>query len=241
MNPQNENGSKLIKAGIYSSTIFEMEVWSLFNDNEYTDQEYQEQLDSCGRMDCGLNNELTGLFPTQERALLSLEMMNDDTFASDRDLYFAFIRERAMCCMMNASDYLKEWTYYNCHLLDESLVRNYCEEENPFLGRSKDKIRFSHGDIVMVPDAYRAHWGIVCEVPPTDEQVEKINDRVERDTRGFKFCGLDWSDDNYILLTSDKGFASHEHILAHHVLPAPQCGVPAFVVKKLNEGLRKAL
>ena len=40
-----------------------------------------------------------------------------------------------MCCMMDAGDYLKEWTYYYCDLFDESLVRNYCENKNPFLGR----------------------------------------------------------------------------------------------------------
>ena len=236
MNQKHEN--KLIKTGLYSSTIFEMEVWSLSDDNVYTDREYQEQLDSDGLMDCGMNKELTGLFPTREQALSELEMMSEDPFAPDRDLYCAFVRERAMCCMMNASDYLKEWTYNYCLLLDESLVRNYCEEENPFLGRSKDKIRFRHGDIVMVPDAYSAHWGIVCEVPPTEEQVEKIHDKEKRTgTRGY---GLDWSDDNYIILTSDEGAASHEHILAHRVLPAPLRAIPAFVESKLKEGLCKA-
>ena len=52
MNNEKENGSKLIKTGTYSSMIFELEVWSLYNDNVYTDREYQEQLDFDGRMDC---------------------------------------------------------------------------------------------------------------------------------------------------------------------------------------------
>jgi hypothetical protein len=237
MNQKHE--SKLIKTGIYSSTIFEMDVWLLCNDNVYTDREYQEQLDSDGRMDCEMSKELTGLFPTRERALSDLEMMSDDPFAADKELYCAFVRERAMYCMMNASDYLKEWTYNYCLLLDESLVRNYCEEENPFLGRPKDKIRFSHGDIVMVPDAYSAHWGIVWEVPPTEEQVRKIHDKMEKET-GTSDYRLDWSDDSYIILTSDVGAASHEHVLAHRVLPAPLHAIPAFVERKLKEGLRKA-
>lgn len=117
-------------------------------------------------------------------------------------------------------------------------MRNYCKEENPFLGRPKDKIRFNHGDIVMAPDAYSAHWGIVYEVPPTEDQVSKNHNKIEKET-GTRDYGLDWSDDNYIILTSDVGAASHEHILAHRVLPAPLRAIPEFVERKLKEGLCK--
>lgn len=241
MNQVNEDGYKLICPGIYSSTLFEMEVWSMYNDFMYTDEEYQEQLDNDGRMDCGLNKEKTGLFPTREMALDDLDMMTDDSYDVDRELYFCFIRERAMCCMMYAADYLKEWTYCHGLLFDESLVRNYCEDEFPFLGRPQEMINFHHGDIVMIPDTYDGHWGIVCEVPPTIERVKAHNERVEKEhgKQVANLCSLGWSDDSYVILTSDEGYVSHEHIPAHHVLPTPLCGVPAFVEKKLKEGLHK--
>lgn len=235
MNHRDTKDSVLICSGLYSSTIYEMEVLSLANNQEYTDEEYDEQLDEYGYMCCGLRRESVGLFPTKERALEELEMMYDDPFAEDRELYGAFIREKAMCCMMQPNDYLKEWAYVNGLLHDESLLRNFAEDENPFFGRPKEMIRFKKGDIVMIPDGYDGHWGIVYGTPITPDEIKEVNDRIERETgiRGTKFSRMDWSDDQYIILTNEGEYmGSHEHILAHHVLPALH--VPKYVRKNLD-------
>lgn len=231
--------SVLIRTGLYSSTIYEMEVWTLANDQDYTDEQYNEQLADSDYMYCGLRKESVGLFPTKECALEHLGMMYDDPFAEDRDLYCAFIREKAMNCMMQSTDYIKEWTYVNGLLVDESLVRNFAEDENHFCGRPKEMIRFKKGDIVMIPDSYKGHWGIVWGTPLTPEHIKEATNRIERemDIRGDKFSMMDWSDDQYTILTNVKGcMVSHEHILAHHVLPAVH--VPQYV-RKVLEGTIK--
>lgn len=236
MNHRDTKESVLIHTGLYSTTIFEMETWALANDQEYTDEEFQAQLKYNGCMDCGLRKESVGLFPTKERALEHLEMMYEDPFAKDRELYCAFIREKAMSCMMQPDDYIKEWTYVNGLLLDESLLRNFAEDENPFCGRPQEMIRFKKGDIVMIPDGYCGHWGIVWDPPVSPE----VNDRIERESsnRGTKCSGMDWSDDQYTILTNVKDYiVSYEHILAHHVLPT--WSVPEYVRKVLEEGLKQ--
>ncbi|MCQ2243152.1 MAG: hypothetical protein MJZ32_02720 [Bacteroidaceae bacterium] len=232
--------SVMIRRGLYSTTIYEMEVWSLANDNEYSEEDYLEQLKSDGCMSCGLHKEKVGLFETKERALDCLNMISEDPWDSDRDLYCTFIREKAMYCLMNQRDYLKEWTYIYSQLHDESLVRNYAEDENPFLGRPKDMVRFKHGDIVMVADNYDGHWGIVYGSPITKEEIKDVNERIEKETGmpGTKYSIMDWSDDSYLILTNEKGFnGGHEHILAHHVIPP--LSVPGVVRSKLEEGLQK--
>lgn len=187
--------SVYINYGCYSSTIFEMELWSLEEDFQckYSEEEFKEQLECDCKMRCGLSKESIGLFPSRERALEDLEIMYENPYEEDRELYAAFIRQRAMCCMMQPSDYLKEWTYVLGHLHDESIVRNFAEDENPFCGRPKEMIRFKRGDIVMIPDRYDGHWGIVCEVPVTIEHIKDVNDRIEAETgiRGEKYSGMD--------------------------------------------------
>lgn len=231
MNHRDTTESVLIRSGLYSSTIFEMEVWTLANDQDYTDEVFEEQLKHNGCMDCGLRRESVGLFPTKEHALEDLKMMYEDPFAEDRELYCAFIRERAMNCMMQPDDYLKEWTYVHGLLRDESLVRNFAEEENPFCGRPKEMIRFKRGDIVMIPDGYDGHWGIVWGTPLTPENIEEMDKRAQRKFGdiGKVLSRKDWSDDQYTILTSEN---SHEHILAHRVLPA--WDVPEYVRKNLD-------
>lgn len=238
MNHRDTKPNVLIHKGLYSSTIYEMEVWSLANDREYTDEEYEEQLKYNGYLDCGLRRESVGLFPTKERALEHLKMMHEGTFAKDRELCCAFIREKAMSCMMQPDDYIKEWTYVDGLLLDESLVRNFAEQEYPFCGRPKEMIRFKRGDIVMIPDIYNGHWGIVWGTPVTPEYIKEINKRFERKFRdiGKEYSRMDWSDDQYIILTNGEDYmVSHEHILAHHVLPA--WSVPEYVRKVMEEGV----
>lgn len=231
-----------IYPGCYSSTLFEMELWSLSNNLEYTDEEYLEQLMDDGCMDCGLHKEHVGLFKTKERALDDLGMMYEDPWDSDKELYCAFVRERAMCCMMHQGDYLKEWTYIWGELKDESIVRNYAENDNPFHGRPEKMVRFKRGDIVMIPEEYGGHWGIVWGTPISKEQVEKINEHVEREDSISDRTPpiLDWSDDSYVILTNGKDpLYGHEHILAHHVLP-PEYIIPGFVCNTLEDILHKA-
>lgn len=236
MNHRDTKQSVLIRKGLYSSTIYEMEVWSLANDLEYTDEEYEEQLEAYGCMCCGLCRESVGLFPTKERALEHLEMMYDDPFAEDRELYCAFIREKAMNCMMEPGDYIKEWTYVHGLLHDESLIRNFAEEENPFCGRPKEMIRFKGGDIVMIPDDLVGHWGMVWGTPVTPENIKEVKNHIEGETgvRGTKFSGMDWFDDQYTILTNGEDYMALQ-ILAHHVLPA--WSVPEYVRKVLEKGV----
>lgn len=236
MNHRNTKETVLIRSGIYSTTIYEMEVWTLADNPDFTDEEFKEQLENYGWMNCGLCRDSVGLFPTKESALEHLDMMYDDPYDNNRELYCAFIREKAMHCMMQPNDYIKEWTYVKGHIIDESLVRNYAEDENPFFGRPKEMVRFQRGDIVMIPDGYSGHWGIVWDTPISSEYIKETNDRIERETgaRGDKYSGMDWTDDQYTILTDNEG--SHEHILAHYVLRASH--VPEYVRKTLEEGLR---
>lgn len=225
--------SVLIHKGIYSRTIYEMEVWSLLNDYELEDTVYQKQIDETGKMDCGLRYESTGLFTTRQDALDHLEMMLDDSYAVDREINHVFIREKALHCMMQPCHYLKEWTYRHFIQEDESIVRNYDEDDNPFHGRPKEMIRFKRGDIVMVPDECRGYWGIVCATPRTTEDVDGLYERVidSTDKAGERRALLDWSHDSYVVRFNDKdnGYAL---VAAHRLLPALH--VPEFVSHLLS-------
>ena len=52
--------------GLYSTSIYEMDVWTLPSDNEDNEEDYIWQLENVGHMDCGLRRGLTGLFRTKE-------------------------------------------------------------------------------------------------------------------------------------------------------------------------------
>lgn len=221
MKHRDTSKSVQIYPGIYSSTIFEMEMWTQLENYRYTDEEYRRQLEENGTMKCGLLRECVGLFPTKERALNDLDEMSCDFFAEGRELSFTFIRERVLYCMMEPSDYLKEWTYtYGDILHDESLVRNYDARNNPFHGRPDEMIHFRRGDIVMIPDLNGGHWGIVSDTPPTTDCPD-----------------MDWTDDSYTIITSPHGITYHEHVLSHHVIP-PTSAVPVFVCQILEAALK---
>ena len=175
-----------------------------------------------------------GLYRSKKEALEFLDMMYDDPYADDRDLHLAFIRERALCCMMQPEDYLKEWTYIHGILHDESIVRNYDEENNPFFGRPKEMIHFKRGDIVMITDGLRGHWGVVCGTPFCAKNTE-VNKRVELPKVSTGLVQKDYSDDSYIIIHNSNG--DHEHILSNRVIPAVD--VPDFVRETLEEGLGK--
>ena len=201
-------------------------------DASFTDEEYRQQLKDRKMMDCGLQREGVGLYRSKKEALEFLDMMYDDPYADNRELHLAFLRERALCCMMEPSDYLKEWTYIHGILHDESIVRNYDEGNNPFAGRPKEMIHFKRGDIVMTTDGLRGHWGIVCGTPFCAENTE-VRKRAENQKYPKGVIQKDYSDDSYIIIHNSDG--DHEHILAHHVLPARD--VPDFVRETLEEGL----
>ncbi len=222
-----------IYRGIYSAPIYEMEIWSLKNE-EFSKEEYERQLKSWCEMDCGLQREGRGLYRSKKEALEFLDMMYDDPYSDDRELHLAFLRERALCCMMQPEDYLKEWTYIHGILHDESIVRNYDEENNPFFGRPKEMIHFKRGDSVMTTDGLRGHWGIVCGTPFCAENTEE-NKRVELPKVSTGLVQKDYSDDSYIIIHNSNG--DHEHILSHRVIPAVD--VPDFVRETLEEGLEK--
>ena len=88
-----------IYRGIYSYPIYEMEIWSLKNE-EFSKEEYERQLKSWYKIDCGLQREGVGLYRSKKEALEFLDMMYDDPYGDDRELHLAFLRERALCCMM---------------------------------------------------------------------------------------------------------------------------------------------
>lgn len=220
--------------GIYSYPIYEMEIWSLKNE-EFSKEEYERQLKSWYEMDCGLQREGVGLYRSKKEALEFLDMMYDDPYGDDRELHLAFLRERALCCMMQPEDYLKEWTYLHGILHDESIVRNYDEENNPFFGRPKEMIHFKRGDIVMIPDGLSGHWGIVGKQPFSTEITGEESNAANaaNDSPTGKHAQKDYTDDSYIIIHNSNG--DHEHILSHRVLPA--VNVPDFVRETLEEGL----
>lgn len=91
------NKSVMIRPGLYSSTIFEMEIWTQEEENELTGEDYRDQLAIYSRMDCGLHNAGCGLFSSKERALDGLEMMYDDAYDANRDLCIAHLFARGQC------------------------------------------------------------------------------------------------------------------------------------------------
>ena len=91
--------------GLYSTSIYEMDVWTLPTDNEDSEEDYIWQLENVGHMDCGLRRELTGLFRTKELALENLDEFLDNRVVN-LNIYCTFIRERTLNCMMHPGEYL---------------------------------------------------------------------------------------------------------------------------------------
>lgn len=221
-----------IYEGLYSGAIYELHLWECDmekNGAEPSDEEILTEMRETGRVECAPYRHTVAYFPTLERAQEDLCMFHECAWESDVDLDVAIICQRVAYWPMPPECYFKEWTYeWGARLADETLVRNFNKEEYPFLGRPQEMIHHAVGDIVMVVrDPDNVHWGIVCALPPTPEEV--------KDRR----LPLDWSDDCYVVLTADTGYASHEHVLAHRVV-RPHKTPPAKVRGLLREGLRKA-
>lgn len=89
MNHRDSKEAVLIRTGLYSTTIYEMEIWTLANELDYTDEDYKEQLEHSGCMNCGLLRESVGLFSTKESALEHLDMMSEEPFDEYREIYCA--------------------------------------------------------------------------------------------------------------------------------------------------------
>lgn len=226
-----------------SSCCYEMELWVYDRNYEYTEEEIKRGLCSTHGIEVPAYRSSTGIYRTKDDALMFLKMISDDYYEKDdEDILLAYIRQKPINVQMGADAYLKEWTYVNEWLHDESIVRNYDVNNNRFFGRPKEMIRHKVGDIVIVVDGNNAHWGIVYALPPTPEEAKLKNDRAL--TKGHVYedrSMLDYSDDSYIILISDGCYlASHQHIQAHHVIPSLNIEVPDIVRKVLEEGLKKA-
>lgn len=190
-----------------------------------------------GLMGCGLSEWKTGYFPTKESAVAAVEEMKNEPNMEGVQLFVCFVYEKSMGRFVESCTHLKGWTYYDGKLLDEDLDGEFCEEETPFLGRPQEKIRFRHGDIVMVADRSFGRWGIVYSVPMTEEQLKE---RIESG-QGSDFSDVERDDDCYYVICSDNINLGHtEEVAAYRLLPPPPQGVPPFVEKALREGLRKA-
>lgn len=214
--------------GVYSGCIYEMETW-VRRDEEYmhSDEDIVMEMEEQGYVACANYERMIGLYPTRERAEQTLEELHEYCWESDLSLDFAIIRQKVTHIQMNPADYIKEWSYkWGGVKNDETLVRNFDLEHNPFLGRPKEMIHHHVGDIVSVFHGHDVHWGIICALPPTPEDVNKKQPNIP----------FDYSDDCYIVITANTGYDSHEHVPSHYVA---NTGLfpPKKVVEMLKEGL----
>lgn len=239
MKRQEEKETIQVHQSVYSSPIYELEVWGRFLDNEYTAEDYKIELEYYGELSSRMFCMGVGLYPTHERALQAIHMLYDDPIEG-QELTAMFIRQKPLCCLLQRVEYIKEWSYQHGYLVDESIVRNYDERYYTFYGRPEGMIHHKVGDIVQYYYGDGLYWGIIDAVPPTIEYVKELYDRIaaEEGESLHRVPMLGWSDDSYRILISNK-LESHEHIPAHHVFE-PFEPVPDFVRELLTESFRKA-
>lgn len=198
---ETNNNSIEVFPSYHSAPYYELEWWTKIG--ESSKEEAQKELENLGYIDANYRIDKIGVFETKERALSRLRECLDIVYEMEEEDYFGppyfFLREKPMYVMMDPHDYIKEWTYLYSFLEDESLVRNYCTSDYPFMGRPKEMIRHKVGDIVMVLEGNNSFWGVVYGVP-------RIYDGKPHG---------DYSDDQYTIYTSA---GVHYHCLAHHVL-----------------------
>lgn len=223
--------------------IYEMITWERTGNTTETRDHCRDMINNDGRMSLLLDYDKSiGFYPTRERAEQAMQEAADYAIDCDRNLCFVFIRQRAFCTQMSPSDYLTEWSYANCILFDESLVKNDALDTSAFFGRPAEKIHHDVGDIVIVVDERSIYWGIVYATPPTPDKVADINKRalLHGMLTDASQSVLDDSDDSYIILTNDGNYGlSHEHVLSQHVF-CPDRAVPGIVRELLELGLQKA-
>lgn len=225
-----EEGRIKVCEGWYSGSVYEMETWIRCDKNEPSDEDIVAEMHEQGFVSCANYERHVGYYPTRQRAEETLDELHESCWEQDHDLDFAVIRQKVMYVQMAPTDYIKEWTYGwdTKHTpIDETLVRNYDLDRNPFMGRPKEMIRHKVDDIVIVYNDGEAYWGIVCALPPTPEEVKENPERT-----------LDYSDDCYTIITSDTGLNSHEHVPSHRVMKADWLRPPKRVVELLKEALK---
>lgn len=227
---------------ITSSTIFEMTVWYRnLEPATNTAEDYREMIEQEGVMRDQCYEITIGHYPSLQKAQEALIEEFDYVYDSGRQrICFAIIREKAMYMQMEPGHYLNEWSFEQAHMVDQSLVRNYDLDNNRFYGRPADRIRHKIGDIVRCIGGDDVFWGIICALPPTVEYVSALNERTKasREARDIPWDSmLDYSDDQYVILTNDGDYMqSHTHILSHRVFK-PDFAVPDEVRKILTKSL----
>lgn len=216
--------------GVYSGSIYEMETWVRRDkEDKRSDEEIIEEMKELGYVTCAYYERRVGYYPSRQRAEQTLDEMHESCWESDLNLDFAVIRQKVSHIQMDPTDYIKEWSYgwdVSHKPMVETLVRNFDIEHNHFMGRPREMTRHKVGDIVVVFHGCDAHWGIVCALPPTPEEVSK--------KPNFPF---DYSDDCYTVITSNTGYNSHEHVPSHYVADISWLFPPQKVVELLKEGL----
>jgi len=193
---------------IYSQPYYELEAWIETDPLDREDALRCFETEGC--IPCNVQKNLVGVFTAKEDAICSMEELCED---EGEHFPFFLLRQKPLCMMMPAGTYVKEWTFVHALLEDESLVRNYAENDYIFLGRPKEMIHHSEGDIVVVVEDNRAFWGVVGGLPPV------------YDGQGHG----DWSDDQYLVWSAP---GHHHHIRAHHVLH-PWSSIPSFITTLL--------
>ena len=162
------------------------------------------------------------------------KLMHQVIKAHDYDLFCFYIREepvnRLRCEKFeNVYGELSERVYdANGKLLDS---RGVCYEFN---GREPDAIRFKPGDLVEVYNGNgKVYLGFVMEVPSSKESVDNI--RGSNRSKENKGCGLDYSDDQYMIKTNDT--FDHAHINSLYVFK-PHFKIPKPTYERLKRQYR---
>lgn len=215
-------------AWVTTSCYYEMEIWVYNPKEESSDDDMQDDLNHYGVIKFSAWRDSVGIYRTKEEALEYLNMISEDPLPDGNDILVVYIRQKPVGIQMDPHACLKEWTYVDGVLHDETIVRNYDLDNNRFYGRPQEMIRHKVGDIVVVAEGGNAHWGIVCSLPPTPEEVKKVNDRsIAKGRINEGDSLLDYSDDCYIILLLDEKYkVSHEHIQANRIIPGWKAGIP---------------
>lgn len=198
----------------YSKPYYELEVW--VKTEELKKEDAMQCLQQYGYLPCNISLDCIGTYPTKEQAEDDMETLYDTM----RDYPCCFIREKPLCVMMSPGTYIKEWAYEHNLLKDESLVRNYAENDYPFLGRPKGMIKHDIGDIVQAVDDRQAFWGVIGGLPPV----------YDGQNHG------DWTDDQYTVWLAPN---QSRRVRAQHVFKSLTLHMPDYVREHLDSIISK--
>ena len=209
MEVNSSNGVR-VYPDVYAEPYYELVTWTktkeCSNDLALHDLRYN------GHIYAGYHQSGIGVFFDKESALSKMQELVEADGDTGFHRYF-YLREKPQAVMMGEYDYIKEYTYDNGHLVDESVVCNYDVKNNPFMGRTEEQIQHKVGDIVLVLTDYESYWGIVSHIPP----------KYDGQPQGTLL------DDTYRVCTSAN---NQWKIMAHRVLKPHD--VPDYVEKLLR-------